>query len=320
MEISPANSTPARIASWKSGAIAARTASLNFAAPLPLALWHLTSLDAPTVAVVWALAFAWAAGISLPLWLPILLALVAWAVYIADRLLDARSAHHTHQLHRLRLRHHFHWRHRQIFLPLAVISACAATVLVLTFMPVGALQRNTVLAVAALAYFSGVHVPRRLLPFPRRNIIPKEPIVAILFTTACVLPTLSRTPHQSAFELWPLILPALFFTLLAWLNCHAIESWEHWESAGAPSHSSVFAHTVALAVTGLILSLALAAFQPRSAALVAAGTASALFLALLDRQRSRISPLALRAAADLALLTPAFFTPILLAARILPFS
>lgn len=310
MEISPANSTPARIASWKSGAVAKRAASLksaaspSFTAPLPLALWHLTSLDAPTVAVVWALAFAWTARISLPLWLPLLLALVAWAVYIADRLLDARSAHQTHRLHRIRLRHHFHWRHRQIFFPIAVASTCAATILVFTFMPIGALQPNTVLAAAALAYFSGVHIPRRLIPFPRRNISAtslKEPIVAILFTAACVLPTLSRTPHQSALELWPLTIPAFFFTLLAWLNCHAIE---HWESAGGPSYPTVFVHAVSLAVIGQLLSFALTAFRPRSAALIAAGAASAFFLALLDRQRTRLTPLTLRATADLVLLTP----------------
>lgn len=59
-------------------------------APLLLRYWHLSSLDAPTVAVVWSLGFAWAAGVRLPVWIPILLALVAWAVYIGDRLLDAR--------------------------------------------------------------------------------------------------------------------------------------------------------------------------------------------------------------------------------------
>ena len=44
--------------------------------------------------------------------------------------------------------------------------------------------------------------------------------------------------------------------------------------------------------------------QPRSAALVAAGAASALMLALLDLVRNRLTPLALRVSADLVLLTP----------------
>ena len=64
----------------------------RFDAPAPLALWHLASLDAPTVAVTWSLAFAWAAQVRLPGWIPLLLALACWAVYVADRLLDARAA------------------------------------------------------------------------------------------------------------------------------------------------------------------------------------------------------------------------------------
>ena len=60
-------------------------------APIPLRFWHLASLDAPTVALVWSLGFAWAAGVGLPVWAPLLLALVAWAVYVGDRLLDARA-------------------------------------------------------------------------------------------------------------------------------------------------------------------------------------------------------------------------------------
>jgi len=39
---------------------------------------------------------------------------------------------------------------------------------------------------------------------------------------------------------------------------------------------------------------------------------AALLLALLDAVRGRLAPVALRAAADLALLTPALLTPLLL--------
>jgi hypothetical protein len=53
----------------------------------------------------------------------------------------------------------------------------------------------------------------------------------------------------------------------------------------------------------MLLSAALA-FNHRIALLVASGAASALLLALLDRLRGRLTPLALRAAADLVLLTP----------------
>ena len=58
-----------------------------FDAPAPLRLWHLTSLDAPTVAVVWSLSFAWVVGVHLPKWVPVLLAIGTWVAYVGDRLL-----------------------------------------------------------------------------------------------------------------------------------------------------------------------------------------------------------------------------------------
>jgi hypothetical protein len=48
----------------------------------------------------------------------------------------------------------------------------------------------------------------------------------------------------------------------------------------------------------------LSSTQPRFAVLVLAGAAGALLLTLLDRFRGRLTPIALRASADLALLTP----------------
>jgi hypothetical protein len=292
----------------------ASAASGKFDAPFALAWWHLTSLDAPTVAIVWTLAFAWAARITLPAWVPTLLALTAWSVYMADRLLDARSALITDRLHRLRLRHHFHWRYRRIFFPLALVSAFAAVFIVLNFMPLAARVRNSVLAAAALAYFSGVHSRRRFRPL-LFQLLAKEALVAVLFTVACVLPTISRAfalpPAHSATPLWPLYAMAFFFTLLAWLNCHAIERWESTggpspvePSRGQASRSKIFGLAILLTLTGLFLTATLAAIHPRSAELVLSGTASAVLLALLDRCRARLTPLALRVAADLVLLTP----------------
>ena len=64
--------------------------------------------------VVWSLAFASVAKIYLPVWVPVLLALATWSIYIGDRLLDARRALRTGALHSLRERHFFHWRHRRL--------------------------------------------------------------------------------------------------------------------------------------------------------------------------------------------------------------
>jgi hypothetical protein len=55
----------------------------------------------------------------------------------------------------------------------------------------------------------------------------------------------------------------------------------------------------------LLLAAIFSSAHPGDAALIEAGAVSALLLALLHRLRSHLTPLALRAAADVALLTPA---------------
>lgn len=279
------------------------TAGRRLDAAVLLRLWHLSSLDAPTVAVVWSLAFAWAAQVRLPAWIPVLLALAAWAVYIADRLLDARTALRSANLQSLRERHSFHHRHRRVLVPVAVAAACAAAGIVFTLMPLVARERNSVLAVAALAYFTRVHSPARSPGFRGACLFPlltKEFLVGMLFTAACALPVLARLPAQE--PLWPIVEDAVFFALLAWLNCHAIDRWEAEESEYA--EWDVLAPAFLLALAGLALAGAFSAAQPRMAALATAGSVSALLLALLDRNRGRLTPLALRVAADLVLLAP----------------
>jgi hypothetical protein len=263
-------------------------------APVYLRLWHLTSLDAPTVAVVWTLAFAWIARIHLPIWLPAVLALAAWSAYIGDRLLDARSPNGS-----LRTRHHFHWQHRCIFVPIAAAAAIAAVLLVLHSMPTAARARDSVLAVAALAYFTSVHSPWHP-PLPRFT-LPKELLVGILFTVACATPAWTRA-HTERFAL---LLPVLIFTALAWLNCHAIEAWESQLESRKTKFAPVSQLAIALAaITFSAAAIAAILHSPRPAALLGAAAMSALLLALLDQRKHSLTPIALRAAADLVLLTP----------------
>ncbi|MGA7342333.1 MAG: hypothetical protein WBX18_17125 [Terracidiphilus sp.] len=380
-------------------------------APRWLALWHLASLDAPTVAVVWSMGFAWAAGVRLPAWVGFLLALAVWAVYVADRLLDVRAGLRSSETGRLRERHSFHWRHRRVLLPLAVTAACCAVALIADWMPAVARERDSLLAVASLAYFARVHSGRGPRPF-LLPLLTKELLVGVLFTLGCALPAAGRllaTPHAS---LWPLGCAAAFFALLAWLNCHAIDCWESrtpYRIAGRPTslnsvsavagkgftscgdykkrssgakeaaekgktaaesrelapagakahvHFATFAARLKscpftkplqiaikaslcaaskarlilcafaarlnsrtdikqleispwcagclLAVASFALAFLFSALHPRTAALLLAGAASALLLAVLDLKRRRLSPVALRAAADLVLLTPAW--------------
>lgn len=272
-------------------------------APAPLRLWHLTSLDAPTVAVAWCLAFAWTARVELPLWLPVVLALAAWSFYIADRLLDARRELEVGPAARLpsaessplRPRHHFHWKHRRTFLGACIVSAVLALALVFHSMPVAARERNSLLAAAAVAYFSTVHSPWRASSTGER--LPKELLVGLLFTLACALPAWTRmTAHQAI-----LTVPVSIYMALAWLNCLAIEAWE----SGVRVRHSIFSRALALAAAALASVLIAVAFhQFRLAWLLASAALSSGLLGMLDRYRRRLAPTTLRAAADLVLLTP----------------
>jgi len=324
----------------------AKTSRVNsgrvWQAPRAIAFWHLASLDAPTVAVVWSLAFAWAAHVPLSGRVLLVLALATWCAYVSDRILDARvlgaqtlgprlsggrasgarTGADPSMWPALRERHYFHWRNRRLFLPLAAVAACVAGFVALTLLPSFVGERGSILAAAALAYFSGVHaapwLERRRLSLPR--LVSKEFLVAVLFTAGCILPAWSRLRASGAQEFLPtwLWICGIYFAALAWLNCRFIAGWEAEESdrkAGGrrrrfwafrlfPARSTDFSAAVLLASAGFLLACLAFGSHARASALLAAGALSALLLAMLDSFRARITPLALRAGADLVLLTP----------------
>lgn len=269
-------------------------------APWLLRFWHLASLDAPSVAAVWALAFAWAAQVRLPVGIVAAVALVVWAAYITDRILDARRAFEHGRVDLLRERHFFHWRNRRSLVPLAVVAAAASAVLVPSLIRATAAERDAVVAVGAAVYFTRVHARRRGEPAgaPPRFAL-KEFLVGVLFTAGCVLPAWNRTLARP----WELVAPAALFAATAWLNCTAIDIWES-EHRVSAARLSLFFTGCTLCAAGLAAASVTAAQHPRSAALLLAGAVSAALLGLLDRIKSRMEPLLLRAAADLALLTP----------------
>ena len=270
--------------------------------PAPFRLWHLASLDAPTVALVWSLGFAWVSYVRLPLWAPTLIMLAVWAVYVCDRLLDAKRGLHSANFQNLRERHLFHWRHRRTLLPLAIVAASSAAFIIFSLMPVSARERNSLLVAASFIYFTRVHTGSKASP-----VLSKEFLVGILFTAGCALPAWSRAalPHRAL--LWPLLIPVAAFAVLAWLNCYAIDRWE--ATAEFTSRRAIPFRFGILAVICGLLSAVLSASHPRSSALLACATISALMLAQLDRLRARLTPVALRAAADLVLLTPLLLIP-----------
>ena len=270
-----------------------------------LASWHLVSLDAPSVAIVWAYAMARSAHVHLQPWVALLLGIGTWTVYVLDRILDAQRAIRRQDLAALRERHYFHWRHRRIFISLATCTAISSAAIIIRLMPVAAREHDSVIAAAAVAYFSGVHSSAR---FPRwvRRLCSKEMLVGILFAAGCAAPAITRLRSVSP---WPVLLSFAFFAGLAWLNCAAISRWE--------SHSfsiNISAVAVTIALIGTAFATILSSSLPRTSALFSCAAISALMIAGLHRWRGQLDSVILRTLADLVLLAPA----ILLLPRVLP--
>ena len=278
----------------------------------PLHLWHLASLDAPTVAVVWTFSFAWAAHLALPASIAALTGLTVWSVYVGDRLLDVRKALASAQLGTLRERHFFHWRNRLWLIPAAVAAAAAAAWLFFARLPSGWLSPDAAVGAASMGYFARVHAGGRF-SFRARHLrvpgITKELLVGVLFGAGCALPAWSLGWHTLTW-----CGPAAFFAALAWLNCFAIDKWESQDQrrsaqgaqsgTGSNQTGSICGIALALAASGACMAIRFCIAEPRLAALCATGATAALLLASLERVRGRMNPTTLRALADLVMLTP----------------
>ena len=277
-----------------------------------LRIWHLSSLDAPTLAVVWCLAFAWAAGVPLSPYVLLLLGLATWIAYVGDRVLDARLGSDPSLL---RDRHRFYgelWRARRRLL-LGSVALAAAVCLACCFaLPLAVTAGYALVSAVSLAYFGVVHGRSGVL----RRALPKEAVVGAVFAFAASLPVLvDRAKANRAGPFLPvsLALAIVLLALLAWMNCVCIERWENepTQMRTADASTQVAArHAPLLLMSGAIAAM-LATFGagelgafPTLARLAPLLAASFVVLWVIDRVRARLSPNALRISADLALLTP----------------
>lgn len=282
----------------------------------PIVLWHLLSLDAPTVAALWTWFIAASVHISLSATPVGAMVLAVWMLYAADRLLDARSLNGRNPISdplrsgNLEHRHRFHHRHRSPFLVGILIASVALSVLIPRLDP-QALHLYLVLGSLVAGYFILIHATGSA------HRLPKEIAVGLFFAAAVFIPTVAR-----ARDLRPALFPAaVLFALLCALNCLFIYQWEHPPSNATssrphPATRLALRHLSALAVLSLAgdLLLALFAFQSRSnlpPEIPLACAASSIALLVLHRSCPRVSPTSLRAAADLALLTPILLLPLI---------
>jgi hypothetical protein len=274
-------------------ALPARTAS-------PFALWHLLSLDAPTVAALWTWFIARAAHVHLPAAAPTAMFLAVWILYAADRLLDAARAPASD----LEARHLFHQRHQRAFLVGIAIAATALAALSPSLYP-AAIHLYLVEGTLLFAWFVILHATSSA------HRLPKEVAVGLFFSAAVFIPTVGRELGLRA-ELVP---AAILFGILCSLNCLFIYAWEHGVLRDNTAHASTrlaLAHLPALAVAAATAGAILTLLAPITAKPIAAacGLAAVLLLAL-HRNRRRLARIDLRAAADLALLTPILLLPFL---------
>ena len=262
----------------------------------PLRLWHLLSLDAPTVAALWTVFVARAVRVELPWFVPTAMFVAVWAIYAADRLLDAGRQEN------LEARHRFHGAHRQGFLIALVLAGCGLLPLIVA-LPGAMLRLYAELGGLLLVWLGVIH----LLPHTSRRPIPKEFVVGLFFSAAIFVPAAVFAPSKS------LVVAAVVTANLCSLNCLFIYAWEH-PARGGEAHASTrfgVAWLREIAVGSVVVPVLLLPMdRSREAILIAASLAAGVLL-LLDLTRGRMARTTLRAAADAALLTPLLLLPFL---------
>lgn len=273
-----------------------------------LALWHLLSLDAPTVAALWVWFIARSSHISLPLVVPAAMAIAVWMLYVLDRLLDARTLETGRAgSDDLEARHMFHYRHRRLF-RVGIALAAVGLAMLLPRLDARAMSLYLIEGGLLLVWFVILHATLSA------HRLPKEMAVGLFFSAAIFIPTVAREPG-----LWASLLPAaLLVGVLFSLNCLFIYAWEHageFHRTGRLVHpttrfavSHLYALTIAAMVGGFLI--AIFGSTPAKSLGAACALAAGVLLAL-HRNRGGLSQNDLRAAADLALLTPILLLPFL---------
>ncbi len=260
-----------------------------------LSLWHLLSLDAPTVATLWLCFISRVTHTPLAPAFAFAMFLAVWILYATDRLLDVRRDERSHLgAATLEARHLFHRTHRPAFRVAISLAALAMPPLLIA----SNLRTHTLLLYAALAFalalwFLAVH---RRRPSPRSSqTLPKELVTGLFFSAALWVPFASTRA----------LIPALLLAAVCTLNCIYIHTWEN--PAAALAHPTTILARRHLPQASLaVILIGLLRFTPISLAIVCSVT----ILILLSQLRHYIESTTLRAAADLALLTPILFLPL----------
>ena len=259
-------------------------------------MWpNLLSLDAPAVAVVWALLFARARGVFLSAATMGALALAVWLIYLGDRVLDGWRMHETDEL---RQRHIFCTRHRAILIAAAAVALFGGAWLARDALSISEAKAGLRMCGCVGIYMICVHAGGETV----ERLLPKEIVVGLIFAAGTALPIWSEGGFpRRALASWAL------FGLLCALNCVAIECWENQGSLASPILTLADRH-IGWVAAGIALAAQIAHFCLATNGVVAGTIAVAAGLIfVLDCLRGRLSVAALRVLVDAALAIPAVF-------------
>jgi 4-hydroxybenzoate polyprenyltransferase len=213
----------------------------------------------------------------------------------------------------LEARHYFHYRHRTAFLT-GILLCCVALGALLPRLDGAAIRLYLILGGLVAGYFFLIHATSSVSA--RQKVarrMPKEIAVGLCFAAATFIPTVARRP-----ELRLALLPAgLLFAALCSLNCLFIYAWEHEDHRmNARTHTVTRAalfNLPGLSAALIVCSITLVLLDGRVPRPISCASAlSAAVLLLLHTRRHGIARTTLRAAADLALITPLLFVPCVL--------
>ncbi|HEY1422273.1 MAG TPA: hypothetical protein VGF20_02385 [Candidatus Acidoferrum sp.] len=264
--------------------------------------WNLLSLDAPSVAVLWAVLFARASGTHLPFAESMALGFSVWTVYVCDRLLDSWRISDSPVL---QARHRFCHQHTSSFVA-ALLLAAGYLAWIVSQLPRQEVTNGVKVAAVIAAYLLCVHAKAGRLA----RYVPKEIFVGIVFAVGTTLSVWSQARHYS----WFFLVQSSLFAILCTLNCASIEYWETesvrsswWSSPNLLMRlAGSRLNSLYLGAAGSALLAAMFFYTLlQSPSVLLAVAAGALSLLLINCKSADLSKDALRVLADAALVVPA---------------
>lgn len=221
---------------------------------------------------------------SIPLRTParLVLALTVWAIYLGDRLLDARQP--PEYLEAARHRFHRRWWRPLSFLLVAILAADA--LIAFHWLRPAVIHNGVLAMLGVIAYLSFLHL--------RGVKLPKEIIVAALFTAGTFIVGLTNTGDPSH-----LLLPASAFFALCLGNLLTIEDWERIDLRNLPPLVG-YSMPVVMAILAILCLLIGSRWHQAIAV-------SSLLIAALYAATNKIEYELRRVLVDAALLTPLFW-------------